>query len=257
MNPFDITGKVALVTGGTRGLGGAISRHLASQGATVVAGYFQNEEAAEKLRGYALERGVACAAVRANLMTGTGIQALYDHVISAHGKLDLLIYCSATGVHKPLAELTQRHLAAVWQVNVGACFDLAVKFRPHMAAGSRIVAISSEGAARAVDRYGAIGSSKAALEALCRQMAAEWAPDGIGVNLIAPGLLETDTLSALEHADARVGNEKRSSPLGRLVGLDEVAYAAHFLCSPASAGMAGQTLVVDGGKRMSAMMGSR
>jgi enoyl-[acyl-carrier protein] reductase III len=257
VNPFDISGKVVLVTGGTRGLGGAISRHLASQGAIVVAGYFQHEEAAEEFRRFSREQGQAGTAVRANLMTSAGLQALYDHVISTHGRLDTLVYSSATGVHKPLEALGQRHLSAVWQVNVGAFFELALKFRPHMPPGSRIVAISSEGAQRAVDRYGAIGSSKAALEALCRQMAAEWAPGGIGVNVISPGLLETGTLAALERADDRVGNEKLSSPLGRLVSLDEVAYAAHFLCSPASAGMAGQTLVVDGGKRISAMMGNR
>lgn len=256
MSVFDLSGKIVLVTGGTRGLGGAISLHLASQGAAVIAGYFQNEEAAEKFRGKTQEAGLPCTAVRANLMTGAGIQALYDQVIAAHGRLDALVYSSATGVHRPLAALTQRHLAGVWQVNVGAFFDLSLKFKPHMPSGSRIVAISSEGAGRAVDQYGAIGSSKAALEALCRQMAAEWAPDGIGVNLVSPGLLETDTLGAMERAGDRVEMEKRASPLGRLVKLEEVASVVHFLCSAASAGMVGQTLVVDGGKRISALLGS-
>ena len=255
MNPFDVSGKVVLVTGGTRGLGGAISAHLAAQGATVVAGYFQNEEAAERFRALSREQGLACTAVRANLMTGAGVQALHDQVIAAHGRLDALVYSSATGVHKTLAEMTQRHLAGVWQVNVGAFFDLALKFKPSMPAGSRIVAISSEGAARAMVRYGSIGASKAALEALCRQMAAEWAADGIGVNLVAPGLLETDTLAVLERAGERAAHERRASPSGRLVRLREVAAVVHFLCSPASQGMAGQTLVVDGGKRISGMIG--
>ena len=255
MNPFDVSGKVVLVTGGTRGLGRAVSLHLASQGAKVIAGYGMNEDAAEKFRGESRSAGHEVAAVRGNLMTPGGVQALFDHVIAAHGRLDALVYCSATGVHKPLVGLTQRHLSAVWQVNVGAFFDLAVKFKPHMATGSRIVAISSEGAQRAVDEYGAVGSSKAALEALCRQMAAEWAGDGIGVNLVSPGLLETDTLAALEHAQDRVDREKQASPLGRLVRLEEVATAVHFLCSRASDGIVGQTLVIDGGKRISALRG--
>jgi enoyl-[acyl-carrier protein] reductase III len=255
MNPFDVSGKVVLVTGGTRGLGRAISLHLASHGAIVIAGYGMNEEAAERFRGECREAGHPCEAVRANLMTGGGAQTLFDHVLSAHGRLDALIYCSATGVHKPLNALTQRHFSAVWQVNVGAFFDLCQKFKPHMAAGSRIVAISSEGAGRAVDEYGTIGSSKAALEALCRQMAAEWGPGGIGVNIVSPGLLETETLAALERADERVEREKRASPLGRLVRLEEVAATVHFLCSRASDGIVGQTLVVDGGKRISALRG--
>jgi NAD(P)-dependent dehydrogenase (short-subunit alcohol dehydrogenase family) len=255
MNPFDVAGKIILVTGGTRGLGRALSLHLASQGATVVAGYFQNEDAAERFRRETAAAGLACAAVRANLMTGAGVQALCDHAITAHGRLDALIYNSATGVHKPLQALTQRHLSAVWQVNVGAFFDLCLKLKPHMAPGSRIVAVSSEGAERAVDEYGAIGSSKAALEALCRQMAAEWARDGIGVNLVRPGLLETETLAAMERADERVAREKRSSPLGRLTRLEEVAAAVQFLCSRAADAVIGHTLVVDGGKGISSLRG--
>ena len=255
MNYFDVAGKVVLVTGGTRGLGRAISLHLASQGASVFAGYFQNENAAETFRLDSAKAGYACSTIKANLMTATGIQAVYDQIVSVGERLDALIYNSATGVHKPLAALTQRHLSVVWQVNVGAYFDLAQKLRPIMPVGSRMVAISSEGAARAMDQYGAVGSSKAALEALCRQMAVEWAPLGITVNLVSPGLLQTDTLAAMEHPEVRVAAEICRSPLGRLVGLDEVAHVVQFLCSRASDGIVGQTLVVDGGKRISGMVG--
>jgi enoyl-[acyl-carrier protein] reductase III len=250
MAPFDISGKIILVTGGTRGLGRAISLYLASQGAVVFAGYFQNEEAAEEFRRTAIDKNCTCSTIKANLMTGGGIQTLFDQVISTYGRLDALIYNSATGVHKPLDVLTQRQLSIVWQVNVGAFFDLCQKFRPHMPAGSRIVAISSEGANRAVDQYGAIGSSKAALESLCRQMAAEWAPSGITVNVVSPGLLETGTLAAMEGADARVVHEIGVSPLGRLVRLEEIAHIVHFLCARASGGIIGQTIVADGGKRI-------
>jgi enoyl-[acyl-carrier protein] reductase III len=252
---FDVAGKVVLVTGGTRGLGRAISMHLASQGAIVFAGYFQNESAAEAFRAVSAKTGYSCTTIKANLMTATGIRAVYDQITGTSGRLDALVYNSATGVHKPLEALTQRHLATVWQVNVGAFFDLALMFRPRMPSGSRIVAISSEGAAMAVDQYGAVGSSKAALEALCRQMAAEWAPSGIRVNLVSPGLLQTDTLTVLAGAEKRVASEIRMSPLGRLVRLDEVAHVVHFLCSEASDGIVGQTLIVDGGKRISGLVG--
>jgi len=154
-------------------------------------------------------------------------------------------------VHKSLDGLTQRHLSTVWQLNVGSFFDLSLKLRSVMPRGARIVAISSEGASHAVDQYGAVGSSKAALEALCRQMAVEWAASGIHVNVVSPGLLHTDTLAAMERADARVAHESAVSPLGRLIDLDEVAKVVHFLCSPAADGMVGQTLIVDGGKRIS------
>jgi enoyl-[acyl-carrier protein] reductase III len=192
---------------------------------------------------------------KANLMAATGIQVLVDHTINAFGKIDALVFNSAIGVHKPLAELGVRHLSGVWGLNVGAFFDLASRLRPHMPHGSRIIAVSSEGARKAVRQYGAVGSSKAALEALCRQMAAEWALDGILVNLVAPGLLETDTLSVWPDAAERVQAEVRSSPLRRLVRLEEVAQVVHFLCSRASSGIVGQTLIVDGGKSISAIAG--
>jgi enoyl-[acyl-carrier protein] reductase III len=224
---------------------------LASHGARVLAGYFQNEAAAEEFRQEAAAKGYDCRAIKSNLMASTGIQTLRDHVVSQFGRLDVLIHNAATGVHKPLGELSQRHLSSVWQVNVGAFFELSLRLRPVMPRGSRIIAISSEGARKAVNHYGAVGSSKAGLEALCRQMAVEWAAEGVSVNLIAPGLLETDTLAVLKNADARVQQEIKSSPLGRMVRLEEVACLVHFLCSSASEGLLGQTIVMDGGKSIS------
>jgi len=253
MNPFEVKDKVILVTGGTRGLGRAISLHLARCGAHVVAAYFQNETAAENFRKEASLEGLACDTVKGNLMASSGIQSVADYVTSKFPRLDALIYNSATGVHKPLEQLSQRHLLGVWQVNVGAFFDLCLKLKPHMPAGSRIIAISSEGARKAVDEYGSVGSSKAALEALCRQMAAEWAPAGVSVNVVAPGLIQTDTMKVWKDPEARVHRESQLSPLGRLVSLQEVAHLVHFLCSPASEGIVGQTLVIDGGKRISAI----
>jgi enoyl-[acyl-carrier protein] reductase III len=184
-------------------------------------------------------------------MANSGVQTYFDQINQGVGRLDCLIYNSATGTHKPLADLNQRQLAIVWQVNVGAFLDLAVKMLPIMSSGGRIIAVSSEGARRAVDQYGAVGSSKAALEALCRQMAVEWAGKNINVNVVAPGLLETDTLGSLPDSEARLEDEISRTPLGRLVSLGEVARVVRFLCSDASSGIVGQTIMVDGGKTIS------
>ncbi len=251
MSAFDLTGKVALITGGTRGLGRSIALELAGSGARVYAGYFQNEAAAEAFRAEMTTQKIDGSTIRANLMTNSGLQAYFDQVSQSAGKLDCLIYNSAIGVHRPLTELSQRHLATVWQVNVGAFLDLSVKLLPIMPAGGRIVAISSLGAQRAVEYYGAIGSSKGALEALCRQMAVEWAKNGINVNVVAPGLLMTDTFVALPDAERRMQYEVSASPLRRLVSLEEVAHVVRFLCSSASTGITGQTITVDGGKAIS------
>jgi enoyl-[acyl-carrier protein] reductase III len=251
MNAFDLTGKVILVTGGTRGLGRSISLELARGGACVHAGYFQNESAAAAFRGELSEHKLNGHTIKANLMTSSGTQAYFDHISQDAKKLDCLIYNSATGAHRPLTELNQRQLAIVWQVNVGAFLDLTLKMLPIMPSGGRIIAISSEGVRRAVDYYGAVGSSKAALESLCRQMAVECARKGVTVNVVAPGLLQTDTLAALPDAERRIQYEVGTSPLGRLISLEEVAHVVRFLCTPASSGIIGQTIIVDGGKTIS------
>ncbi len=252
-DPFAVDGKVIVVTGGTRGLGREISLELAAHGAHIIAGYFQNEESAGRFLQDSANQGYACSTVKANLMTTAGVQNLCEQAISRHGKVDALVYNCATGVHKPLAELSSRHFSGVWQLNVGAFFDLATRLRAHMPRDSRIVAISSEGARRAVHHYGTIGSSKAALEALCRQMSAEWAAAGISVNVVSPGLLETDSLAVMGDREARIQQEISGSPLGRLVTPEEVAHVVHFLCSSASTGIDGQTIIVDGGKSISAL----
>ena len=212
MSPFDVRDKRVLVTGGTRGF--------------------------------------TLTTVRANLMTPSGPETLAREV-SAAGPVDALVHNAATGVHKPLAELGARHLAAVFGVNVAAFLELANRLRPAMPTGGRIVAISSEGARHAVPAYGAVGSSKAALEAVCRQLAVEWAP-AISVNVVAPGLLDTHSLAAMDDGAGRRAREIAGSPLGRLVTTDEVAQVVHFLLSAASAGIVGQTLVVDGGRSVRA-----
>src|SRR6266850_2534010 len=101
MNAFDLNGKVALVTGGTRGLGRSIALELARGGARVHAGYFQNEAGAEAFRAELTEQKIAGGTLKANLMTSSGVQAYFDHISESAGKLDCLIHNAATGVHKP------------------------------------------------------------------------------------------------------------------------------------------------------------
>jgi enoyl-[acyl-carrier protein] reductase III len=119
-----------------------------------------------------------------------------------------------------------------------------------MPSGSSIVAVSSEGATHAVSHYSLVGASKGALESLARHTAAELAPKGIRVNILSPGTVLTDAWKVLPDAESRLAEASRRSFLGRLTTLEEVASAAQFLCSDASSGLVGHTLVVDGGARM-------
>ncbi|MFN0130763.1 MAG: SDR family NAD(P)-dependent oxidoreductase [Verrucomicrobiales bacterium] len=246
-DPFSLQGKTALITGGTRGLGRALSLCFARAGATVLANYVRDTRAAESLAAEAAQEGLSLATIRADLTAPKGMDSLVAATESTLGQLSCLVHCAATGVHKPLGELDLRHLDWTFNLNVRACFELVRRLLPIMPAGSAILGVSSEGAHRAALQYTLVGSSKGALEALMRHMAVELAPRGVRVNVISPGPLHTDVWKVLPDSTQRLETAARRSPLGRLVSVDEVARVAQFLCSEAASGIVGQTVVVDGG----------
>jgi len=248
-DPYTLRGRSVLVTGGTRGIGRAIALQLARAGASVVANYARNDAAAEALIALARTESLTIDALRADLTLPKGLAAARERMLACGGSVSL-VHCAATGVHRPFAELTNRHWDWTMALNVRAFFELVGQMLPLLGEGSTIVAVSSTGAARAVPAYAAVGASKAALESLARHLAAELAPRGVRVNVLAPGSVATEAWDAFPDREQRLAEAARRSPLGRIVTLEEVAQAAHFLCSSASAGVVGQTLVVDGGARI-------
>lgn len=243
---FTLSGTF-LITGGTRGIGRAISLRFAGAGAKVIANYLRNENAARELTALAESRKLPMTVCRADLTTPGGLAAL-DESIKQHAQpLAGLIHCAATGTHRPFTELTSRHLQWTMALNVSSFFELVKMNLPRFTAGSSIIALSSAGALRAVPNYSVIGASKGALESLARHLAVELAPRGIRVNIIAPGAVATEAWDAIPDRDNRLAEASGKSPLGRLATPSEVACAAHFLCSRAASGINGHTLVVDGG----------
>jgi NAD(P)-dependent dehydrogenase (short-subunit alcohol dehydrogenase family) len=244
---FSLSGKTFLVTGGTRGIGQAVSLRFARSGATVIANYLRNERAAEHLKAIAAEEGLAIALCRADLTNKEGLEKL-DVSIQEHcPQLSGFVHCAATGVHRPIEELTERHFDWTFDLNVGVFFKLIKLLLGLFSKGSSVVAVSSWGALRAMPSYSLVGSSKGALEALARHLAVELAPRGIRVNILTAGAVLTDVWKALPNSEARIAETIRRTPAGRLVTAEEVAYAAQFLCSDAAAGIIGHTLVIDGG----------
>jgi enoyl-[acyl-carrier protein] reductase III len=244
---FSLQDKRVLVTGGTRGVGRAISLQFARAGASVLANYVRNQSAADTLLADAEREAIAIQVVRADLTNPAGIESLFTSVKATFGQLSCLVHCAATGVHKPFDQLSLRHFDWTFGLNVRAFFELVRRFLPLFEAGSSIVGVSSGGAQRAVPQYALVGASKGALEALIRHLAVELAPCGIRVNAIAPGTVHTDVWKVLPDSDRRLAEAASRSPLGRLTSLDEVARAAQFLCSGAASGIIGHTLVVDVG----------
>jgi enoyl-[acyl-carrier protein] reductase III len=246
--PFALTGKRVLVTGGTRGIGRAISTQLSRSGADVIASYARDDGAAESLVGELAAEGRAVTVCRGDLTTDAGKQQVLEAV--GGGSLSALVHCAATGVHRPLVDLTLRHWDFTFALNLRSFFDLVIKMLPRFSTPASIVAVSSEGAVHAFPNYAIVGASKGGLEALCRHLALELAPRGVRVNVLSPGSVLTQAWDAFPDKDERLQEALARSPRGRLTTPEEVAYAAHFLCSDASSGLNGHTLVVDGGQRI-------
>ena len=247
---FSLSGKRALVVGGSRGIGKAIALRFAAAGADVLVNYVREQAAADEVVAEAASRGLQLSACRADVTSDKGREELLASVRERFSDLSVLVFAAATGVHRPLEGFTGRHFDFTFGLNVRAFLLLVQQFLPQMTRDSSVIALSSEGAERAAHHYALVGSSKAALESLCRNMAVELAPRGIRVNVISPGTVETDVWKVMPDGERRLQQARDRAPSGQITQPDEVALAAQFLASDASRGVRGHTLVVDGGARV-------
>jgi len=243
---FELRGTF-VVTGGTRGIGRAISEQFARNGAQVIANYVRNEKAAQELKSRAAREGLPITLCRADLTTSDGLTTIETRARQSGTLLGGIVHCAATGTHRTVESLTGRHLDWTFALNVRSLFELVTRLLVQFERPGCILAVSSLGATRALPQYTAIGASKGALEALIRHLAVELAPRGIRANVLTPGPVATEAWQAVPDADARLAEAARRAPSGRLVSAEEVAMCAQFLCSPAAAAVNGQSLVVDGG----------
>jgi enoyl-[acyl-carrier protein] reductase III len=242
-----LAGKVALVTGASRGIGRAIAQKLASAGCDLAVNYYNSAEEAEAL--CAEIRGMgrrACA-----LQASVGIPDSVDDMFVEFGKhfdhLDILVSNAASGVLKPAMEMTLKHWRWCLETNALALNLLAQRAVPLMPAGARIIAMSSLGASRAMPDYGFIGASKAALESLVRTLAQELGPRQIRVNAVSAGVVDTDALRYFPNREELLANFAHRTPAGPVLTPQDVAGAVYLLCLPEAAMITGHTLVVDGG----------
>jgi len=249
---MNLSSKRVLVAGGTRGLGAAISMQIARLGASVLANYVRNEEAARDFLSACRFASLPVETLRADLASTAGMDTLITALKQwLRGEpLDGLVFCAATGIHKPVSQLTERHFDWTFALNVRSFLALMNRLLPLCANSAAIIPISSLGARRVAASYAVVGASKAALESLARHFALELGVRGIRVNILCPGTIETDVWKGLPDAAERLASARSRSCFKRLVTLDEVASVAAFLCSDAARGMTGSTVVVDGGESL-------
>jgi enoyl-[acyl-carrier protein] reductase III len=243
----DLEGRVALVTGGGRGIGRAIAGHLARRGANVVVCYLRNREAAEDFCREAENFSVKAMAIRANVGDEAHINSLFSQIDETFGRLDVFVSNAATGVLKDLDRLDARAWSWTMDANARALLLGAKRAVPLMSNGGSIVSLSSQGSSRVLPGYMVVGASKAAIETLSRYLAVELAANGIRVNVVSPGVVDTDALHHFPQREAMLEAAEGKTPAGRLVTPEDVARAVDFLTSESASMITGHTLVVDGG----------
>jgi len=242
-----LAGKVALITGGSRGIGRAITLKLAEEGADVVINFFRKKSTAESTAQEARDRGVKAHIIKANVGEPEQIGSMFDEIESQFGRLDILVNNAASGVARSALDLDDRGWDWTMDINARAFLLCAQRAAKLMKSGGKMVSISSLGSRLVLPIYTAVGVSKAALEALTRYLAIELAPRGICVNGIAAGAVETETLK-LYTADPNLPQSAwQTTPAGRIVKPEDIAELVAFLCSNQSNMIRGQIIVIDGG----------
>lgn len=239
--------KIALVTGGSRGIGAAIVRQLAQEGAAVIINYAHNAEPAQALAAEIEQAGGQAFPVEANLEDNDSTKALFRQIGKNFERLDILVNNAGFGVMRPAENLPIRHFERALSLNVRAVLQCSQEAVALMKQGGKIVNVSSIGAARVLPQYTAVGTSKAALETLTRYLGVELAAHNISVNAVQAGPVKTDALRYFHNADHMLASALDQTPVGRLTLPEDVAETVAFLCSEAAFMIRGQTLTVDGG----------
>jgi enoyl-[acyl-carrier protein] reductase III len=241
--------RVALITGGSRGIGQALAFSLAERGAIPVINYRRNDEAAAQTLQGVRDRGVEGFAIQADIEHVEEIERLFAEVEGRFGRLDFFVSNAAASNFRSIMEMKPHNLERTFNLNVRAFVVGVQRAVPLMHGWGRIVVLSSYGATTAYPTYANLGSAKAALEAWTRYMALELAPRGINVNAVNGGIIDSDS-SAYFYATGRVAPLETvlpKIPKGRMGTVQEVADCVLFLLAPESEYVTGTTLVVDGG----------
>jgi enoyl-[acyl-carrier protein] reductase III len=245
--PPELAGQRIVVTGGTRGLGAAISRALAARGARIDAWYRADHRSAEALAAEVLASGGAITLHAGNLVEPAEVRRVCAALLAREARVDAFVHCAALGSFKPVLEVRPAQWDLTLDVGARAFLLCMQQLAPAMPEGGRVVALSSLGSTRVVPAYGALGVAKAALEALVRSLAVELAPRGIRVNAVAAGPVAGTSIQIHPRAEELLARSTARTPAGRLVTAAEVADLVLLLLSPLAQGLCGQVLVADGG----------
>ncbi|GIN39520.1 enoyl-[acyl-carrier-protein] reductase [NADPH] FabL [Heyndrickxia oleronia] len=248
----DMTNKVALVTGSSRGVGKAIAIALAKEGYDIVINYARSKSAALETVEEVEKLGRKALLVKANVGDVAKIKKMFEEIRETFGRLDVFINNAASGVLRPAMELEESHWD--WTMNINSkallfCAQEAAKLMEENG-GGKIVSLSSLGSIRYLENYTTVGVSKAAVEALTRYLSVELAAKNIVVNAVSGGAIDTEALKHFPNRAELLEDARLNTPAGRMVEIDDMVKVVKFLVSDDSFMIRGQTIIVDGGRSL-------
>jgi 3-oxoacyl-[acyl-carrier protein] reductase len=246
-----LAGKVAVVTGASKGIGAAIAKHLADEGAAVVVNYSSSKEGAERVVAEITRNGGRAVAVQANVAKQPEIRRLFSAAKEAFGRLDILVNNAGIYEFAPLESITAEHFHKHFDLNVLGLILATQEAAKHLGPdGGSVVNISSVVSTLAPPNASVYSATKAAVDAVTRSLAKELGPRKVRVNSINPGMVETEGVHAAGIAESEMRRQvEAQTPLGRIGQPDDIAPAAVFLASEDSKWVTGETLYVSGGHR--------
>jgi 3-oxoacyl-[acyl-carrier protein] reductase len=246
-----LAGKVAVVTGASKGIGAAIAQQMAAEGAAVVVNYSASKAGADRVVGQITEKGGKAVAVQANVTKPSDVQRLFAEAKKAFGRVDVLVNNAGIYEVATLDQITPEHFHRQYDLNVLGLLLASQEATKYFGKeGGSIVNISSVVATLAPPSMSVYSGTKAAVNAITRSLAQELGPRKIRVNAINPGMVETEGLHAVGFAESDFRKQvEQQTPLGRIGQPDDIAPAAVFFASDDSKWITGETLYISGGSR--------
>ena len=241
-----LSGRVALITGGSRGIGAAIARRFAAAGSRVAIGYQARSDAAENLAADITQAGGHCLTVKGDIADDNDAKRIVTDTVARFGRIDIVVNCAGVGPYRALGAMDAAFVRSVLDTNVLGTVLVTQAALPYLTApGGRIINFSSALAFRPIPTSSVYSASKAAVVTLTHAWSKELGPKGITVNAIAPGVIETEMTATI--LAERGANIIAATPLGRIGQTDDIAGIALFLCSPEAGWITGRTIIADGG----------